>query len=81
MRLIDADELMGKMLGEDVFDAEPEFDSETRRKIVKHIRNAPTALEVKSLEELLEKTGTDFCGVKFLSLEQVKRVIWEWRYG
>ena len=76
MRLIDADGLIDAILGEDVFGGKSEFDSETRRKIIKYINDAPTALKINPALEELEKSSSEFCGVKFLSLNQARSVVW-----
>ena len=81
MRLIDADKLLDAMLGENVFKPNTDFDENTRSKIARYIGDAKTEMRTSDMYDSFESASTEFCGVKFLSLDQVKQIIWEWKYG
>ena len=81
MRLIDADKLIGEIVGESPWELNSDFDGDTRRKILKYINNAPTEMPIGPLKEALKNASTEFYGEKFLSLFQVGEIILEWYHG
>lgn len=78
-RLIDAGELKHRLGIDNVFCNE--FDMATMGRVEKCIDEMPTAIDMQQIAKELEQNSTEICGVGFITVNQVKRILEVWKYG